>query len=155
MGLQNQVKEKGTSIAASSTTTTSIVTPPSLSYSLPQEPFPKKFPFSEFVPRVYSQIKEFIYACLKFSEDLHLSSTEVDDMIRKATNLLLTRTLSNCLQNVIKKQHIGLTEVPSPTHSEAQDSGSLSCLCVMSVSCGCSVSLYCALRCVITESVLC
>ncbi|XP_055522293.1 exocyst complex component 6B-like [Leucoraja erinacea] len=78
---------------------------------LENQPFPKKFPFSEFVPKVYSQIKEFIYACLKFSEDLHLSSTEVDDMIRKSTNLLMTRTLSNCLQNVIKKQHVGLTEL--------------------------------------------
>ncbi|XP_048457033.1 exocyst complex component 6B-like [Rhincodon typus] len=78
---------------------------------LENQPFPKKFPFSEFVPKVYSQIKEFIYACLKFSEDLHLSSTEIDDMIRKSTNLLLTRTLSNCLQNVIKKQHVGLTEL--------------------------------------------
>nr|XP_060635635.1 exocyst complex component 6B [Anolis sagrei ordinatus] len=78
---------------------------------LEKQPFPKKFPFSEFVPRVYSQIKEFIYACLKFSEDLHLSSTEVDDMIRKSTNLLLTRTLSNCLQNVIKRKNVGLTEL--------------------------------------------
>ncbi|XP_077157470.1 exocyst complex component 6B isoform X2 [Paroedura picta] len=78
---------------------------------LEKQPFPKKFPFSEFVPRVYIQIKEFIYACLKFSEDLHLSSTEVDDMIRKSTNLLLTRTLSSCLQNVIKRRNIGLTEL--------------------------------------------
>ncbi|NWY37308.1 EXC6B protein, partial [Sylvia atricapilla] len=78
---------------------------------LEKQPFPKKFPFSEFVPKVYSQIKEFIYACLKFSEDLHLSSTEVDDMIRKSTNLLLTRTLSNCLQNVIKRRNVGLTEL--------------------------------------------
>uniref|UniRef100_A0A8C9NRE7 Exocyst complex component n=1 Tax=Serinus canaria TaxID=9135 RepID=A0A8C9NRE7_SERCA len=78
---------------------------------LEKQPFPKKFPFSEFVPKVYSQIKEFIYACLKFSEDLHLSSTEVDDMIRKSTNLLLTRTLSNCLQNVIKRKNVGLTEL--------------------------------------------
>ncbi|XP_072858298.2 exocyst complex component 6B isoform X2 [Pogona vitticeps] len=78
---------------------------------LEKQPFPKKFPFSEFVPRVYTQIKEFIYACLKFSEDLHLSSTEVDDMIRKSTNLLLTRTLSNCLQNVIKRKNVGLTEL--------------------------------------------
>ncbi|XP_044774823.1 exocyst complex component 6B isoform X4 [Neomonachus schauinslandi] len=77
---------------------------------LEKQPFPKKFPFSEFVPKVYNQIKEFIYACLKFSEDLHLSSTEVDDMIRKSTNLLLTRTLSNSLQNVIKRKNIGLTE---------------------------------------------
>ncbi|KAM9584898.1 exocyst complex component 6B isoform 4-T4 [Trichechus inunguis] len=76
-----------------------------------KQAFPKKFPFSEFVPKVYNQIKEFIYACLKFSEDLHLSSTEVDDMIRKSTNLLLTRTLSNSLQNVIKRKNIGLTEL--------------------------------------------
>ncbi|XP_075429397.1 exocyst complex component 6B isoform X4 [Ascaphus truei] len=76
-----------------------------------EKPFPRKFPFSEFVPKVYSQIKEFIYACLKFSEDLHLSSTEVDDMIRKSTNLLLTRTLNNCLQGVIKRKNIGLTEL--------------------------------------------
>ncbi|MBN3307153.1 exocyst complex component 6B isoform X2 [Amia ocellicauda] len=74
-------------------------------------PFPKKLPFSEFVPKVYSQLKEFIYACLKFSEDLHLSSTEVDDMIRKSTNLLLTRTLSHCLQYAIKKKNVGLTEL--------------------------------------------
>ncbi|XP_053314068.1 exocyst complex component 6B isoform X2 [Spea bombifrons] len=78
---------------------------------LEKQPFPKKFPFSEFVPKVYNQIKEFIYACLKFSEDLHLSSTEIDDMIRKSTNLLLTRTLSNCLQNVIKRKNVGLTEL--------------------------------------------
>uniref|UniRef100_A0A663DJK5 Exocyst complex component n=1 Tax=Aquila chrysaetos chrysaetos TaxID=223781 RepID=A0A663DJK5_AQUCH len=78
---------------------------------LEKQAFPKKFPFSEFVPKVYNQIKEFIYACLKFSEDLHLSSTEVDDMIRKSTNLLLTRTLSNCLQNVIKRKNVGLTEL--------------------------------------------
>lgn len=32
-------------------------------------------------------------------------------MIRKSTNLLLTRTLSNCLQNVIKRKNVGLTEV--------------------------------------------
>nr|XP_061810642.1 exocyst complex component 6B-like isoform X4 [Nerophis lumbriciformis] len=73
-------------------------------------PFPKKLPFSEFVPKVYCQLKEFIYACLKYSEDLHLSSTEVDDMIRKSTNLLLTRTLSHCLHYAIKKKNVGLAE---------------------------------------------
>uniref|UniRef100_A0AAY3ZY69 Exocyst complex component n=1 Tax=Denticeps clupeoides TaxID=299321 RepID=A0AAY3ZY69_9TELE len=73
--------------------------------------FPKKLPFSAFVPKVYCQIKEFIYACLKFSEDLHRSSTEIDDMIRKSTNLLLTRTLSHCLQYAIKKKNVGLAEL--------------------------------------------
>ncbi|KAM9500134.1 exocyst complex component 6B isoform 2-T2 [Clarias gariepinus] len=91
-------------------------------------PFPKKFPFSEFVPKVYSQLKEFIYACLKYSEDLHLSSTEIDDMIRKSTNLLLTRTLSNCLQYAIKKKNVGLAElvqiIVNTTHLE------MSCHCL-------------------------
>ncbi|KAA8582724.1 hypothetical protein FQN60_006395, partial [Etheostoma spectabile] len=74
-------------------------------------PFPKKLPFSEFVPKVYCQLKEFIYACLKYCEDLHLSSTEVDDMIRKSTNVLLTRTLSHCLHYAIKKKNVGLAEL--------------------------------------------
>uniref|UniRef100_A0A672SB75 Exocyst complex component n=1 Tax=Sinocyclocheilus grahami TaxID=75366 RepID=A0A672SB75_SINGR len=78
---------------------------------LDKMPFPKKLPFSEFVPKVYSQLKEFIYACLKYSEDLHLSSTEIDDMIRKSTNLLLTRTLSHCLHYAIKKKNVGLAEL--------------------------------------------
>ncbi|CAM4520594.1 unnamed protein product [Leuciscus chuanchicus] len=89
---------------------------------LDKMPFPKKLPFSEFVPKVYSQIKEFIYACLKYSEDLHLSSTEIDDMIRKSTNLLLTRTLSHCLQYAIKKKNVGLAElvqiIVNTTHLE-------------------------------------
>lgn len=34
--------------------------------------FPKKFPFSAMVPNIYHQVKEFIYAGLKFCEDLHL-----------------------------------------------------------------------------------
>ncbi|XP_011486846.2 exocyst complex component 6 isoform X3 [Oryzias latipes] len=76
-----------------------------------KQSFPKKLPMSQSVPQIYSQVKEFIYASLKFSESLHRSSTEIDDMLRKSTNLLLTRTLSSCLQNLIKKPHIGLTEL--------------------------------------------
>ncbi|XP_028651193.1 exocyst complex component 6 isoform X1 [Erpetoichthys calabaricus] len=76
-----------------------------------KQQFPKKLPMSQSVPQIYIQVKEFIYASLKFSESLHRSSTEIDDMLRKSTNLLLTRTLSCCLQNLIKKPHIGLTEL--------------------------------------------
>ncbi|XP_069095916.1 exocyst complex component 6 isoform X2 [Pleurodeles waltl] len=76
-----------------------------------KQTFPKKLPISHSVPQIYMQVKEFIYASLKFSESLHRSSTEIDDMLRKSTNLLLTRTLSSCLQNLIKKPHIGLTEL--------------------------------------------
>ncbi|XP_070540894.1 exocyst complex component 6B-like isoform X2 [Ptychodera flava] len=78
---------------------------------LEKQSYPKRLPFSEFVPRTYHQIKEFIYACLKFSEDLNLSHTEVDDMVRKSANLLLSRTLSGCLSALIKKAHLGLAEL--------------------------------------------
>ncbi|GFG36987.1 hypothetical protein Cfor_02113, partial [Coptotermes formosanus] len=39
---------------------------------LEQMPFPKKFPFSPLTSKVYQEVKEFIYTCLKFSEDLSL-----------------------------------------------------------------------------------
>lgn len=34
--------------------------------------YPKRFPFSLMVPKVYKQVKVFIIACLEFSEDLNL-----------------------------------------------------------------------------------
>lgn len=79
--------------------------------ALQKAPFPKRFPFSPLVPKVYQQVKEFIYACLKFSEDLNLSQGEVDDMIRKSTNLLLTRTFSGCLSSLFRKPSLALMQV--------------------------------------------
>ncbi|KAL7302860.1 hypothetical protein TKK_0004092 [Trichogramma kaykai] len=73
--------------------------------------FPKKFPFSPMVPKVYHQVKEFIYACLKFSEDLNLSHAEIDEMICKSTNLLLTRTFSGCLSSLFRKPSLALLQV--------------------------------------------
>ncbi|KAJ8985081.1 hypothetical protein NQ317_019765 [Molorchus minor] len=73
--------------------------------------FPYSFPFSSMVPKVYQQVKEFIYACLKFSEDLNLSQVEVDEMIRKSMNLLLTRTFSGCLSSSFRSPHVNLQEI--------------------------------------------
>ncbi|XP_012231942.1 exocyst complex component 6 isoform X2 [Linepithema humile] len=73
--------------------------------------FPKKFPFSNMVPKVYQQVKEFIYACLKFSEDLNFTQTEIDEMICKSTNLLLTRTFSGCLSSLFRKPSLALLQV--------------------------------------------
>jgi len=84
--------------------------------------YPKKLPFSLFVPKIYSEIKEFILECLKYCEDLHLSSTEVDDMIRKSTNLLLTKTLSCGLKTLVQKPSLGLNQlvqiIVNTTHLE-------------------------------------
>ncbi|KRT83336.1 hypothetical protein AMK59_3017 [Oryctes borbonicus] len=73
--------------------------------------FPYTFSFSRMVPSVYKEVKEFIYACLKFSEDLNLSQVEVDEMIRKSMNLLLTRTFSGCLSSAFRNPHINLQEI--------------------------------------------
>ncbi|XP_071827649.1 exocyst complex component 6-like isoform X2 [Apostichopus japonicus] len=78
---------------------------------LRKAPYPKELPFSQFVPKVYRQIKEFIYACHKFSLELNLTDTEREDMVRKSTNVLLTRTLSGCLTALIRKHSLGLAEV--------------------------------------------
>lgn len=56
------------------------------------------FPFSAVVPDVYTTVKEFINECIKFVEDLDLSHTEIDEMVRKATNKLLSQTLSGLMR---------------------------------------------------------
>ncbi|CAL1545201.1 unnamed protein product [Lymnaea stagnalis] len=73
--------------------------------------YPRQFPFSQFVPSIYVQVKEYINACLKFSADLHLSHTEIDDMIRKSANQLLTKTLGGCLSKLIKKPNLSLLQL--------------------------------------------
>lgn len=73
--------------------------------------FPRKFPFSSFVPKVYSQVKQFILSCIQFSQDINSSQREVEDMVRKSTNTLLTRTLGTCLSNQIKKPGLGLLQL--------------------------------------------
>ncbi|CAK5127180.1 unnamed protein product [Meloidogyne enterolobii] len=56
------------------------------------EAFPRKFPFSRFVPQVYSlQAKAFITDCVRFMEDLQLSQSEVGDTVRRYCNVLFAR----------------------------------------------------------------
>ena len=45
--------------------------------SLESAAFPKQFPFSAMVPRVYTEVQEFIISCLQFSEDLQLTQAEL------------------------------------------------------------------------------
>ncbi|XP_055377607.1 exocyst complex component 6 [Condylostylus longicornis] len=78
---------------------------------LESKPFPKTFPFSKMVPEVYHQAKEFMYACMKFSEELTLSPTEVAAMVRKAANLLLTRSFSGCLLAVFRNPSVALMQL--------------------------------------------
>lgn len=73
--------------------------------------FPKKFQFSSFVPKVYKAVKEFIAVCLEFTQDLNLSNSDIEDTVRKSTNLLLTRTLSDSLSSLIKKPNLGLLQL--------------------------------------------
>ena len=40
--------------------------------NLEKAQFPKRFPFSLMVPKVFQEVKVYISACLEFSEDLNL-----------------------------------------------------------------------------------
>ena len=82
-----------------------------LDESLVTAPFPKHFPFSPMVLKVYKELKDFIKACVQFSEDLHLSPGEIDESVRKSTNVLLTRTLSGCLNTLIRKDRLSLIQL--------------------------------------------
>ena len=63
------------------------------------------------VTRVYKELKDFINSCVKFSEDLNLSPLEIDETVRKSTNILLTRTLSGCLSSLIRKDNLSLIQL--------------------------------------------
>ncbi len=84
---------------------------PYSSSSLEEASFPKQFPFSAMVPKVYGEVREFIRSCVQFSEDLNLSSEEIDETVRKATNILLTRTLSGCLSSLIRRVSLSLLQL--------------------------------------------
>ena len=63
------------------------------------------------VPLVYQQIKQYVKQCLKFSKDLNLADQEIDDTLRRYTNLLLTRTLSGCLSTLIRRPSLSLLQL--------------------------------------------
>ena len=54
-----------------------IKTFPYESQSLETSNFPKQFPFSGMVPRVYTEVQDFILSCLQFSEDLQLTQADL------------------------------------------------------------------------------
>ena len=84
---------------------------PYVNEGLEKSPFPKQFPFSAMVTRVYKELKDFINSCVKFSEDLNLSPLEIDETVRKSTNILLTRTLSGCLSSLIRRDNLSLIQL--------------------------------------------
>lgn len=65
--------------------------------------FPKTLPFSVSVPKFYSLIKQYIATYVQFSRDLNISQTEVDEKVRKSTNVVLSRNLRGCLCGLIER----------------------------------------------------
>lgn len=71
--------------------------------------FFRRLPYSGCVPKIFLEIKEFVNNCVKFSEGLNSSQTELDDMIRKPTNRLITERLSENIRQLINR--VSLTQV--------------------------------------------
>lgn len=82
-----------------------------LSFFETDSDFPKKFPFSSFVPKVYEEVKNFIEQSLKFSQDLNSSQSDVENMVKKSTNQLLTQTLSSCLTELINDSSLKFSQL--------------------------------------------
>ncbi|KAG7175723.1 Exocyst complex component 6B-like 1 [Homarus americanus] len=79
--------------------------------ALEQAPFPKRFPFSLMVPKVYREVKSYIEACLEFSEDLNLSGCLATQIKRPGLRLLqLIQITINTLHlehaNVLLEHHV-------------------------------------------------
>ncbi|XP_073945592.1 exocyst complex component Sec15 [Choristoneura fumiferana] len=64
--------------------------------------FPRKFPFSSIVPAVYVQVKEFIYAWLKYSAGLGLGGGRRAAAARHSASLLLSRSFTGCLSALFR-----------------------------------------------------
>jgi len=62
-----------------------------------------RLPYSGCVPRIFIEIKEFVNNCKKFADGLNSSQTELDDMIRKPTNRLITDKINENIRQLIKK----------------------------------------------------
>ena len=73
--------------------------------------FPSLLPFSKLVPEIFTLMEEYIEASLQFATHLDLSQTEVDDLVRKSTNELLTKTLNDCLIDLIKEKNLVLSQI--------------------------------------------
>lgn len=73
--------------------------------------FPKSYPFSSFVPKVYAEVKNFILASMKFNQNLNISRTETDGSLRKSTNLLLTKTLSESVKRLASDSSLKLAQL--------------------------------------------
>eukprot|EP00048_Salpingoeca_helianthica_P002068 m.54286 g.54286 ORF g.54286 m.54286 type:complete len:766 (+) comp11885_c0_seq3:1210-3507(+) len=87
-----------------------------------EAPLPKTFPFSGIVPAIYRQLRDFIDTSVKFVSDLDLSHTEVDELVRKATNQMLSRVVTVAIFNYIERcsnpLHLAQISV-NATHLEA------------------------------------
>eukprot|EP00111_Clytia_hemisphaerica_P023573 TCONS_00069438-protein len=78
---------------------------------IPVDEFPKCYPFSSFVPKIYAEVKKFIEASMKFNQNLNISRTETDSSLRKSTNLLLTKTLSESVKRLAADPSLKLAQL--------------------------------------------
>lgn len=74
-----------------------------------QAKFVKRLPYSACVPKLFVEIKEFVNNCAKFAEGLNSSQTELDDMIRKPTNKLITDKLNENIRSLLN--NVSLAQV--------------------------------------------
>lgn len=83
----------------------------SMSFETKCREFPQKLPFSQFVPKICDEVRSFIEQSLKFSQDLNSAQADVENMVRKSANQLLTQTLGSCLAKLIADSSLKLLQL--------------------------------------------
>eukprot|EP00056_Hartaetosiga_gracilis_P009496 m.136457 g.136457 ORF g.136457 m.136457 type:complete len:904 (+) comp13141_c0_seq1:131-2842(+) len=73
--------------------------------------FPFSFTFSDAVPNVYFELKQFIYMTFIFVRDIGLSNTEVDELLRQSTNQIISKVLSNTMVRIVQERTLSLMQL--------------------------------------------
>ncbi|EDV20759.1 uncharacterized protein TRIADDRAFT_60734 [Trichoplax adhaerens] len=82
-----------------------------------KDSYPMTLPFSSLVLNVYKEIKRFIVTSVKFADNLNLSLTDIDDKLRKSTNDLLTKTLTDVMDEFVEKPFLHLSQLTQLSHN--------------------------------------
>ncbi|EDQ87312.1 uncharacterized protein MONBRDRAFT_27374 [Monosiga brevicollis MX1] len=73
--------------------------------------FPRQLLFSNAVPRLYAEVRHYIDLSHQFLENVGLSSTEVDELLRQSTNHLFSKVLSSILMKLVRSAGLNVQQL--------------------------------------------
>ncbi|EGD78288.1 hypothetical protein PTSG_09354 [Salpingoeca rosetta] len=72
---------------------------------------PHSLEFSDAVPNIYVEVKQFIFLTWLYIHNIGLSNTEVDETVRQSTNQLLSKVLSGTMARIVRERTLTLPQL--------------------------------------------